>query len=47
MCIGSGMARPDLEMFTAAPAIERKIDFEQGDFNAEVQHLEGEHIAVE
>jgi hypothetical protein len=29
MCIGSGMARPNLEMFAAAPAIERKIDFDQ------------------
>ena len=29
MCIGSGMAQPDLEMFAAAPAIERKIDFDE------------------
>jgi len=29
MCIGSGMAQPDLEMFAAAPAIKRKIDFDE------------------
>jgi hypothetical protein len=29
VCIGSGMAQPDLQTFSAAPASERKIDFDQ------------------
>ena len=29
MCIGSGMAQPDLQTFTAAPASATRIDFDQ------------------
>jgi hypothetical protein len=29
ICIGSGMVQSDLQTFTAAPASERKIDFDQ------------------
>ena len=29
MCIGSGMAPPDLQTFTAAPASATRIDFDQ------------------
>jgi hypothetical protein len=29
MCIGSGLAQPDLQTFTAAPASTTSIDFDQ------------------
>ena len=44
ICIGSGLAQSDLWTFAAAPASERKIDFDQVFADATRQHQFGPSI---